>query len=177
MLTKIKLISIVSTIILISACSKNADDYIGLWKEENTQRAHYLEIKQDSGVYLLIEQPFIRNKSYVLEEKESKLFIESIPLMLSDDGKKLYIKSRNFQKVANPKKIYEHQAQCVNLNKEYKAALAIVKPKTLFPTKEEISAQEAMNRQFLEKFDSLEQQGACVEVPFNIQRLRKQATQ
>lgn len=170
-----KLTLLLSSMILLVGCSKSMDDYIGLWQEDDAKSARYLEIKKEGGVYLLVEQPFVRNKSYALQEKENRLFIESTPLTLSDDGKKLYIKSRNFQKVVEPKKVYDHQAQCVALNEEYKTAFVAVKPKAFLPTKEEAAAQEAVNRQFLEKFDTLEKQGLCVEVPFNIKVLRRQA--
>lgn len=111
-----KRIILPTLILMLAACGKGPDDYVGYWQREGEKDLGFIQIKKESGSYFLIQG----GKNKVLSEKDGVLtdgggFGER-PLKLSDDGKKIFANlyaagSNTFRKVEG--------ADCEKLAAEY----------------------------------------------------------
>ena len=96
----LKRLTLITTVCLLAACGKSADDYVGYWREQSDRIEEVMEIKHENGNYFGNNLMGINNslgmarKAVVLDEKDGVLSVQGVPFKLSDDGKSMYIGDR-----------------------------------------------------------------------------------
>lgn len=120
--------------LVLTACSKPYDKYIGYWQLENSKSLRILEIrKEGKETYLVNENILVsrdllgkNKKESVLEQKENQLGVNNgltvIPLNLSDDGKILRFKDFKYIKISEDeaKVAIKNKHACDELSGKYR---------------------------------------------------------
>lgn len=78
-------------VLLITACSKPYEKYIGYWQLDNCDTLKVVEISKDDNTYLITENIFAKNNTpYAIENRDNTLFINNgitnMPITLSNDS-------------------------------------------------------------------------------------------
>lgn len=129
---RVVLLSLIT--LVLTACSKPYDKYVGYWQLEDTKYPKILEIrKEDKDTYLVNENIFRdtdllgkAKKETVLEKtKKEELGINNgltvIPFNLSDDGKTLRIRDQKYVKISEgiAKTAVKNRKDCNDLRTKY----------------------------------------------------------
>ncbi|TCM65092.1 hypothetical protein EC844_11655 [Acinetobacter calcoaceticus] len=128
---RIFLISLMA--LILTACSKPHDKYLGYWKLEESKFTRILEIKKEDKETYLVNENILREadlvgnkkKEQVLEKKEDQLGVNNgltvIPFNLSDDGKVLRIKDQKYSKISEDeaKSTVKNTKDCRELAKQF----------------------------------------------------------
>ena len=127
------LVSLVALILV--ACSKPHDKYIGYWQLDDSKSQKILEIrKEDKDTYLVNENIFRSTdllgkskKEQVLEKTDKDGLgvnngLTVVPFNLSDDGKTLRIMNNKYSKISDDdaKKALDNNKACKDLKTQYK---------------------------------------------------------
>lgn len=85
-----KRITLSLLVLLLAACGKNTDDYVGVWqRDEDDKLLRFIEIKKESDNYLFLQG----KKQFSLSENNGELILNTgfgeIPFQLSEDRKTL----------------------------------------------------------------------------------------
>ena len=125
---RVVLLSLIT--LVLTACSKPYDKYVGYWQLEDTKYPKILEIrKEDKDTYLVNENIFRdtdllgkAKKETVLEKTEKEELgvnngLTVIPFNLSDDGKTLRIRDQKYTKISEGVDISDKVAFAKRLTK------------------------------------------------------------
>jgi hypothetical protein len=148
--------------LVLTACSKPYDKYIGYWKADGTKSPRILQIYQeDKETYLVNENIFAETDSFgnkknatVLEKKENELAVNNgfglITFNVSDDGKTLRIGNRQYSKISDDeaKIALDNKKSCDALRVEYMEA---TKSFNLFARDTEKNKQEKIKADYAAK--------------------------
>lgn len=132
-LMRVVLLSLIT--LVLTACSKPYDKYVGYWQLEDTKYPKILEIrKEDKDTYLVNENIF-RNtdllgkakKEQILEKTEKEELgvnngLTVIPFNLSDDGKTLRIRDQKYTKISEgvAKTALKNKKDCDELQTKFR---------------------------------------------------------
>lgn len=130
---RIILLSLIA--VVLTACSKSYDKYIGYWQLEDARSPKILEIrKEDKDTYLVNENIFRdtdllgkAKKEQILEKTDKEELgvnngLTVIPFNLSDDGKTLRIRDQKYTKISEDtaKTALKNKKDCEELKANYR---------------------------------------------------------
>ena len=148
--------------LVLTACSKPYDKYIGYWKAEGTKSPRVLEIyKEGKDTYLvndniLSEKDWFGNKKNgtVLEQTDKELGVNNgltvVKFNVSEDGKTLRISNKQYTKISEDEvqTIVKNKQACDDLRTKY---LEEAKTFNIFAKTDEKTKQEQIKESYLAK--------------------------
>lgn len=121
--------------VVLTACSKSYDKYVGYWQLEDARSPRILEIRrEDKDTYLVNENIFRETdlmgkakKEQILEKTDKEELgvnngLTVIPFNLSDDGKTLRIRDQKYTKISEDtaKTALKNKKDCYELETKFR---------------------------------------------------------
>jgi len=137
-------------LMLLAACGKGADNYVGYWQKDGNMPT-VLEIRKEGGNYFATEILKEGAQSELLTEKDGQLMFNilgDVPIRLSDDGNSLYFEKESYRRIddAAKDKLVAHEEAC----------------RKLYAERKDSAGKPELRKQIVARLDELEKEGRCL---------------